>query len=156
MDMNTWLEVGPGHWRVRLRIRRDGLQQNWPAGHVGGHLQSAGTDSVAGRPLALDITETSTGQVRGAVELVSCAPRVTSPRWTTSESDCHSAAPASECTLESWAPVKQAFSHRMNCPSVPDLSAPRLRPCLDCKFLQSGHCSTFCLYLTNFVRSWTN
>jgi len=26
-------------------------------------------------------------------------------------------------------------------------------PCLDCKFLQSGHCSTFCLYLTNFVRS---
>ena len=31
-----------------------------------------------------------------------------------------------------------------------------LRPCLDCKFLQSGHCSTFRLYLTNFVWSWTN
>ena len=31
-----------------------------------------------------------------------------------------------------------------------------VRPCLDCKFLQSGHCSTFCLYLTNFVWSWTN
>ena len=31
-----------------------------------------------------------------------------------------------------------------------------LRPGLDCKFLQSGHCSTFRLYLTNFVRSWTN
>ena len=30
------------------------------------------------------------------------------------------------------------------------------RPCLDYKFLQSGHCSTFCLYLINFVRSWTN
>ena len=30
------------------------------------------------------------------------------------------------------------------------------RPGLDCKFLQSGHCSTFCLYLTNFVRLWTN
>ena len=31
-----------------------------------------------------------------------------------------------------------------------------LGPCLDCKFLQSGHCSTFRLYLTNFVWSWTN
>ena len=27
---------------------------------------------------------------------------------------------------------------------------------LDCKFLQSGHCSTFRLYLTNFVWLWTN
>ena len=32
----------------------------------------------------------------------------------------------------------------------------RTRPYLDGKFLQSGHCSTFRLYLTNFVRSWTN
>ena len=30
------------------------------------------------------------------------------------------------------------------------------RPPLDCKFLQSGHYSTFRLYLTNFVRSWIN
>ena len=29
----------------------------------------------------------------------------------------------------------------------------KLRPLLDCKFLQSGHCNTFRLYLTNFVRS---
>ena len=31
-----------------------------------------------------------------------------------------------------------------------------LGPCSDCKFLQSGHCSTFRLYLINFVRLWTN
>ena len=36
------------------------------------------------------------------------------------------------------------------------VQTPPPRPCLDCKFLQSRHCSTFRLYLTNFVRSWTN
>jgi len=26
-----------------------------------------------------------------------------------------------------------------------------VRPCLDCKFLKPGYCSTFRLYLTNFI-----
>ena len=44
--------------------------------------------------------------------------------------------------------------HAFNCTMM--ILAMKLKPCLDCKFLQSGHCSTFRLYLTNFIRSWTS
>ena len=52
-----------------------------------------------------------------------------------------------ECPCDGW-----SGSTRILEPSGSKTQRPRL----DCKFLQSEHCSTFRLYLINFVRSWTN